>query len=162
MILLITSAPKAQDCITALEQATGERVQLAATLLAATRLLRNEPYSALVMDEFLLQADPQEAEVALEAGNAATAVFVNFAIVNPDRLVRDVRAALRRREKDRAVVRREVESLLRSRLNEALTGILLSTQLALTIPALPQAAEAKMRSAYELAMSMRSCLDSRH
>ena len=161
MILLITAAPKARDSLTALEEGTGERVQLETTLSAATRDLREQEYSAIVLDEFLLESDATEAEVVLDAAGAAIPVFLNFAISGAERMVRDVRAALRRRERERAIAHQEAESTLRSHLNEALTGILLSSQLALNVPALPQAAEAKMRNVYQLAMNMRSSLDSK-
>ncbi|MBV9086659.1 MAG: hypothetical protein JOY79_04185 [Acidobacteriaceae bacterium] len=73
--------------------------------------------------------------------------------------MRDVRAALRRHEKQYAVAQHAAETALRSELNEALTGILLSSQLALSVPALPPPAEAKMRSVYQLAMDMRLRLE---
>jgi hypothetical protein len=60
------------------------------------------------------------------------------------------------------IAHEEAENWFRGQLNEALTGILLSSQLALRVPTLPQAAEAKMRSVYQLAMEMRSRLDSKH
>lgn len=162
MILLVTSAPKARDSLALLETATGERVQLAPTLRAAIRELRQQECSAAVIDEFLLETEPEEAEVALGALGSATAVFLNFAISGPDRLLRDVRVALRRRERERAMAHQEAEGLLRNELNEALTGILLLSQLALAVPSLPQAAEAKMRSVYQLAMSIRSRLAARN
>jgi len=162
MILVITSAPKARDSLADLEKQTGERVQLSATLTAAIHLLREQQFTAVVLDEFLLDADPQQAEVALDAAGSAIPVLINFAISGPERLVRDVRVALRRRERERVIAHEEAESWFRGQLNEALTGILLSSQLALRVPTLPQAAEAKMRSVYQLAMDMRSRLQSKH
>jgi hypothetical protein len=87
-------------------------------------------------------------------------VFVNFAICGVDRVVRDVRSALQRRDEERARAVREAEAHLRSELTEALTGILLSSQLALEAPALPAAVQARLRSVYQLAMSMRQRLNS--
>ncbi len=52
--------------------------------------------------------------------------MINFAISSIERLVRDVRAALRRRQRELQAATRKAESALRSELNEALTGILLS------------------------------------
>jgi hypothetical protein len=159
MILLITAAAKAQELLPMLEQAIGQRVQVAATLCAATRELRNGQFTAVVFDECLLESEPEEGEVALNATDGAICVFVNFAISGTERLLHQVRAALRRRESECSVAQREAEALLRSELNEALTGILLSSELALAVPDLPHAAEAKLRSVYQLATNMRARLE---
>jgi len=74
-------------------------------------------------------------------------------------VVRDVRSALQRRQGERLRAVREAEANLRSQLTEALTGILLSSQLTMEVPAVPAAAQARLRSVYQLAMSMRQRLE---
>jgi hypothetical protein len=85
-------------------------------------------------------------------------VFVNLAVSRMERVVRDVQAALRRAEQERSLARTTVESELRSQLRGELTGILLWTQQALEMPALPAAAHSKLMSVYEMADKMRERL----
>jgi len=159
MILLITSSPRADECAAAIERATRERTQICPKLSPAARLLRSAECSALVIDQNLLEADPAAADVVLNEAETAIPVFVNFAICGMDRVLRDVRSALQRREGERMRAVREAEANLRSQLTEALTGILLSSQLAMEVPAVPAAAQARLRSVYQLAMSMRERLE---
>lgn len=159
MILVVTSSPRASECAAAIEKTTGERAQVCPSLKSAAKAIRHQECSALVLDQVLLEADPAAADVVLNDADTAIPVFVNLAITSSERLLADVRAALRRREKERVQATREAESLLRSQLSEALTGILLSSQLALAVPALPSAAQARMRSVYQLAMAIRHRLE---
>ena len=57
MILLVTSSVRAPECAAALTKATGERVVVAESLARATTLLRAECYLAVVLDQYLLEAD---------------------------------------------------------------------------------------------------------
>jgi len=159
MILLITSSTRAQECAAALERATSERTQICPRLSLAARTLRSTECKALVIDQNLLEADPAAADVVLKEAETAIPVIVNFAICGLDRVLRDVRSALQRREGERIRAVREAEANLRSLLTEALTGILLSSQLAMEVPAVPAAAQARLRSVYQLAMSMRQRLE---
>ena len=159
MILLITSSTRAQECAAALERATSERTQICPRLSLAARTLRSTECTALVIDQNLLEADPAAADVVLKEAETAIPVIVNFAICGLDRVLRDVRSALQRREGERIRAVREAEANLRSLLTEALTGILLSSQLAMEVPAVPAAAQARLRSVYQLAMSMRQRLE---
>lgn len=159
MILLITSSTRAQECAAAIERATNERTQICPRLVVAARTLRSAECSALVIDQNLMEADPATADVVLSEAETAIQVFVNFAICGMDRAVRDVRSALQRREGERLRAVREAEANLRSQLTEALTGILLSSQLAMEVPAVPAAAQARLRSVYQLAMSIRQRLE---
>ncbi len=159
MILLITTSTRAQECAAALERETSERTQVCPRLSQAARTLRSTECTALVIDQNLMEADPAAADVVLKEAATAIPVFVNFAICGLDRVVRDVRAALQRRQGERIRAVREAEANLRSQLTEALTGILLSSQLAMEVPAVPAAAQARLRSVYQLAMSMRQRLE---
>jgi hypothetical protein len=66
MILLITPADRGPDCAKAMEDATTEATQLASTLRKAATLLRSQEYSAVVIDQFLLEAAPDEGETVLQ------------------------------------------------------------------------------------------------
>jgi hypothetical protein len=154
MILLITSSSKAQECVHALQDATGEPAHVAASFRQAAILLRAQEYSALVLDQNLLEAEPDESEVMLEHAAAAIPVYVNFGISSTQRVVRDLRAALQRRKREVSTARNSAEQNLRNELKGNITAMLLSCELALQIPDLPSTVEAKMRAAYEQALDM--------
>lgn len=158
MILLITSCSQAQACAAAIEKSTHEATKVSSTLAEALSRLRSTSCTVLVLDGNLIEADPEAADAVVEKADTAVAVTVNFAICGMDRLVREVRAALHRHERERLHALREAEENLRHTLTESLTGILLSSQLALEVPELPATAQARLRSVYQLAMDMRQRL----
>ncbi len=159
MVLLLTGSPRARECAAAIEQFTGERVEVAPTLQRGTSWLRKVEFTAVVVDHILTEADGDETDALMSATGTAIPVSVNLAISGAIRVARDVRAALRRREQERLAARREAQAVLRSELTEAVTGILLSSELALGMPGLPPAAEARLRSVQSLAMSIRGRLE---
>lgn len=158
MILLITVSGRGEDCARDVARATGEETRVAASLRKAGALLRAHEFSAVVVDQTVLDAEPAAVDSCLQAAGTAIPIFVNFAISRTERVVSDVRAGLVRRERERTLAMRDAESRLRSELNGAVTGILLSSELALAQPALPAAVEDKLKSVYELASQMRSRL----
>ncbi len=158
MILLITPAARAEDCALAIEQAVAEPVRLAASLQQAAVHLRAEEYSAVVMDQALVEAAPEESQRVLQHMEMATPVFVNFAISGIERVVRELRAALHRRKKEVLVAREAAERALRNELKGTVTAMLLSCEMALQVPSLPPAAEVKLQAIDELAREMRKKL----
>lgn len=159
MILLVTAASNAQSCAGAVERATGERVQLASSLKQATSQLRSAEFSAVVADQALLDCNVASADLFWKMAGTAIPVFANFAISGEERVVREVKSALLRRDKEKLLAVRAAEAALRSELNGAVTGILLSSELALAQPELPPAVIKKLRSVYDLALQMKSRLE---
>src|SRR5713101_9956937 len=98
MILLVTSSERASECAAALREAAGEGIVVAQTLARAATLLRTECYLAVVLDQYLLETEPHEAETTLEHLGTAIPVQVNLGISGMERLVREVRAAVQRRQ----------------------------------------------------------------
>jgi hypothetical protein len=158
MILLITLSPRGQECATALEEGTGERVQWASSLRAASALVHTEEYTAVVLDQLILDADPR-ADLLLHHAGAAVPVCVNLAISSAERLVREVNLNLRRAQSVRAAAMRQARESLRAVLKGAVTGILLSSQLALETPELPDAAQVRLKLVQDLAEEMRKKLE---
>jgi len=159
MILLITPSAKAQDCAKAIQEATAESAQVAATLRQAVTHLRAQEYSALVIDQSLLEAEPDESEMLLQHIGMAIPVHVSFAISGMERVLRELRAALQRRKQEVRLARQGAEQTLRNELKGTVTALLLSCEMALQVPSLPAAAEAKMRAVDRLAQDMRAKLD---
>jgi hypothetical protein len=161
MILLITSLAKAQDCAKALQEVAAEPVQVAATLPEAVALLQAHEFSAVVLDQVLLDAQPDEVETILKHMGTAVPVFSNFAICGTERVARELRSALHRRNRESLVARQQAERALRSlrsELKDTITALLMSCEMALDVPNLPLFAETKMRAVDALAKEMRTKL----
>jgi hypothetical protein len=155
MILLITSSARARECAQAVQQATSETVQIASTLQQASTQLRSQEYVAVVMDQSMVEAEPDESEVVLQHLGTAVVLHINFAISGVERVIRELRAALNRRKRESLAARRDAEQVLRSELKGTVTALLLSCEMALGVPNLPPPAENKLRAVYDLAREMR-------
>jgi hypothetical protein len=160
MILLVTPSQRANECVDALHQATSEEVVMAESLHKAASLLRAESYLAVVLDQYLLETEPDQTATVMQHLGTAIPVQVNLAISGVDRLAREVCAAVQRRKREEVAARRSAASTLRSELNSTVTALLLSCELALDTPGLPAAAAEKMESAHELIKKIRSQLES--
>ena len=160
MILLVTPSERASECATVLHEATREGIVVAESLVRATTLLRAESYLAVVLDQYLLETEPQEAETALEHLGTAIPVQVNLAISGMERLVREVRAAVRRRRREEVQARQAAIGRLHSELNGTVTALLLSSELARETPGLPAVAAEKIEAVLELVKKLRQQLES--
>lgn len=158
MILLITSSARGQQCCDSLQVATGEETIWAQNLQAAATRLREQTFSAVVIDQFLLETEPEEMERTTEHLGTAYPVYVNFGVTGMERLVREVRSALHRRKREEAAARRAVLEQMRSEMRETLTALLLSCELAMTVPDVPGPAVERIRSIDNLARELRQRL----
>ncbi len=159
MILLVTSSNRRMECGAALEKVIGESVEVCETVRKASSMLRNNEYSAVIMDDPMVEADGDALESLLNNMGLAVPVYVNLAISNADRIMRELRLALRRNRESRMIAVRAAESQLRSEIRDAITGILLSTELAMRTPEIPADAIEKLTSVCQLASNVRSRLE---
>ena len=159
MILLVTSSNRRLDCGKSLEQATGEAVEVCETVRKAAGLLRNNEYSAVVLDDPMVEAEGEALDGLLNNLGTAVPVYVNLAVSNAERIARDLRLALRRNRESRLIAIRAAESQLRSEIRDAVTGILLSAELAMRVPEIPADALEKLTSVCQLASSVRARLE---
>lgn len=139
--------------------ATGKQTHWASTLQEAATRLREHSYSAAVIDQFLLETEPEESDRTLEHLSTAFPVYVNFAVTNMERLVREVRSALHRRKREETCARRVVQEQIRSEMRETITAMLLSCELAMAVPDVPVPAADKIRDIDSLAREMRVRLE---
>lgn len=160
MILLVTPSERASECAAALLAATGEQVTVAESMARATTLLRAECYVVVVLDQYLLETEPDEAGNTLEHVDTAIPVQVNLAICGMERLVREVRAAVQRRRREEVRARQAAVGKLQNELNGTVTALLLSSELALETPGLPGAAAEKIESVHDLVKKLRRQLES--
>jgi hypothetical protein len=159
MILLVTSSNRRQECGNALEKAIGESVEVCETVRKASSMLRNNEYSAVILDDPMVEVEGEALESLLNNLGLAVPVYVNLAISNAERIGREMRLALRRNRESRIIAIRAAEQQLRSEIRDAVTGILLSTQLAMRSPELPSDAAEKLASVCQLASNIRARLE---
>jgi DNA-binding NtrC family response regulator len=160
MILLVTPSERARECSAALHEATGEEIKVAESLARATSRLRAECYQVVVLDQYLLESEPQEAGSTFEHLGTAIPVQISLAISGMERMVREVRSAIQRRQQEEIRARQVAISRLQSELNGTVTALLLSTELALETPSLPSSASAKLESVHDLVKKLRKQLES--
>jgi hypothetical protein len=159
MILLNTPSSSGRQCAESLQAATGQETHWANTLQEAATRLREHTYSAAVIDQFLLETEPDESDQMLEHLGTAFPVYVNFAVTGMDRLVREVRTALHRRKREEVAARRAVAEQMQSEMRETLTAMLLSCELAMSVPDVPLPAVEKIRTIDNLARELRIHLE---
>jgi len=154
MILVISSLMQSQQGVEALQQALKEPVKTCPSLEQAIAELQAQEFSAVVFDQLLLNAAPDEGEAALKHVANALPVYVNFAITGSERVARELRSALQRRERELLAAKNQAERELRHELKEAVTALLLSCEMALRVPDLPQLAASRMQEVEALAREM--------
>ena len=162
MILLITPSARAQECATAVELETAQPTQVVKNFQEAADCLHCNQYSAVIVDEQLLEVDPDQSEQILQHIETAVPIYVNCALAGSQRVVREVRATLHRRRKEEIAARKAANLLMRSELCEPLTAILLDCELALSLPDLPFPAQEKIRAIDAMARVMAKCLEIEH
>lgn len=155
MILLITPSGRGQQCADSLRVSTGEETRWANDLQDGLAHLREQTYSAVVLDQFLLETEPVESEQVLEHLGSAFPVHINFGVTGIDRLVREVRSSLQRRKREETAARRAVAEQMRSEMRETLTALLLSCELAMSVAGMPAPAIEKIRSIDSLARELK-------
>jgi hypothetical protein len=160
MILLVTPSERRENCAQVLQQATGHPTHVANTLQASIGRLRSQEYAAVVIDQFLLDTEPDECDLMLRHLGSAVPIYVNCAISGAERIAREVRSALSRRQREEQAARRSAEQAIWSELNESVTAMLLSCDLALATHGLGAQAAEKIRVVRDLAAEIRSRLDS--
>jgi len=142
-----------------LRAATSRETHWAKTLQEGATRLREQTYSAAVIDQFLLETEPDESDLMIEHLGTAFPVYVNFAVTGMDRLVREVRVALHRRQREEGAARRAVAQQMHSEMSETLTAMLLSCELAMSVPDIPHPAVEKIRTIDNLARELRQRLE---
>lgn len=159
MILLITPSAVGAQCVESFYAATSQVTHWAKSPQEAAARLREQSYSVAVIDQFLLETEPDESDQMTEHLGTAFPVYINFATSRMDRLLRELRSALHRRKREESVARRAVAEQLNSEMRETLTAMLLSCELAMSVPDVPLPAAEKIRAIDVLARELRLRLE---
>ena len=131
-ILLVTGIEGARNCADVLGRQLEMEVVSADGRKAALVLLREREFAAVVVDETITVCDPAAAEAIWDRAGLAIPMQINFALSGAARLVREIRAALRRREREQQLARRAAAAAVESELKSTVAGLLLQSQLALS------------------------------
>ncbi|HEY1897366.1 MAG TPA: hypothetical protein VGG62_13885 [Terracidiphilus sp.] len=154
-ILLVTGVEGARNCADVIQKQLGMDVEVADGRKAALGLLRQREFAAVVVDETVAGCDPAAAEAIWERAGLAIPLQINFAVSGAARLIREIRAALHRREREQMVARKAASAAVELELKTTVAGLLLQSQLALSSsePASPVAE--KLRMVASLASDLR-------
>lgn len=157
-ILLVTGIEGARDCASMVGEQLGMEVEVAEGRRAALAALRKNEFLAIVIDETLAECDPAAADRICEHARLAIPLQINFAVSGAPRLVREIRSALHRREREQAVARRAAAAAIEAELKSTVAGLLLHSQLALSAHEMPPPVADRLRVVADLAGSLRQQL----
>jgi len=131
-ILLVTGVEGARNCADVIQKQLEMDVEVADGRKAALGLLRQREFAAVVVDETVAGCDPAAAEAIWERAGLAIPLQINFAVSGAARLIREIRAALHRREREQLLARRAAAAAVELELKTTVAGLLLQAQLALS------------------------------
>lgn len=154
-ILMVTGIEGAHNCAAVLGKDLNAEVEVATGRKAALAALRHAEYAAVVVDETLAECDPAAAEAIWAQAGLAIPLQINFAISGASRLMREIRSALQRRDREQALARRAAAAAIETELKSTVAGLLLHSQLALSGADIPATVAEKLRVVADLAGNLR-------
>ncbi len=158
-ILMVTGVEGARNCANAIGAQLGMEVEVVEGRKSAVTALRHGEFQAVVIDETLAVCDPAAADAICDQAGLAIPLQINFALVGAARLVREIRSALHRRDREELLARRAATSVFEAELKSTVAGLLLNSELALNGGNLPPQAAERLRIVADLAGSLRSQLN---
>jgi DNA-binding NtrC family response regulator len=157
-ILIVTGIEGARNCADVVSAQMKTEVEVAEGRKAALSALRRHEFAAVVVDETMAECDPAAAEAIWEHAGLAIPLQINFALSGAARLIREIRAGLHRREREQMLAHRAAAAAIETELKTTIAGLLLHSQLALTVSETPSLVADKLRVVAELAGSLRNQL----
>lgn len=158
-ILMVTGIEGARNCAAVVSAQLGMEVEVAEGRKTALAALRKREFAAVVMDETMAECNPAAAEAIWERASLAIPLQINFALSGTARLVREIRAALHRREREQTLARRAASVAIETELKTTVAGLLLHSQLALTGGEVSAPLAERLRVVADLAGNLRQQLN---
>ena len=158
MILLVSPQTEVLRQSEVFSQALGQPVHSADNLEQACLLLRSQAFGAVVLDQGLIEFEPEKAEAVFQLLETAIPVYINFGVSSLERSVDLIRSAVVRREKDLRSAMRQAQEELQYEVNDLLTALLLSCELALDNSKPAEQEAEKIRSIHGLALQIKANL----
>ncbi len=159
-ILVVSGMEGVENCASALSKTLGLECEAAQGRRAAVAALKRGQYTAIVVDENIIDLDAAGSELIWELAGLAIPVQVNFALSGVERLAREVRMALNRRERERALAHQAAAAAIENELKSTVAGLLLHSQLAMQEREVSAPLAEKLRVVADLAGSLRQQLSS--
>lgn len=157
--LIITAVSGAELCAASISKQLGFPVEVAPSRREGLAALRRHEYTIVVIDEPVAESSPEGADMLWKQAGLAIPLQINFAISGTNRLIREIRSALQRREHEQALAMRAATTAIENDLRDTVTGLLLHSQLALAEPLLSAPLTAKLQTMAELAGHLRTRLE---
>jgi len=158
-ILIVSGVEGARNCAAVVGTQLGMEVEVAEGRKAALAALRRHEFSAVVVDDTMAECDPAAAEAIWERSGLAIPLQINFALSGAARLIREIRAALHRREREQGLARRAAAAAIENELKSTVAGLLLHSQLALSGNEIPASIADRLRVVADLAGHLRQQLN---
>jgi hypothetical protein len=155
MILLISPCSKGKQVLEVLQSTCHGAGLHVPNLGQARRALETRGYSALVIDQAVLDLEPEAASILLQSAGAALPVFVSLAVASPERVAAEVRAALARNEEVAKRARQVAQEEVWCWLKDLVTGLTLECDLALKLSSVSDELEKNLLSLKGLTNEMR-------
>jgi hypothetical protein len=157
-ILIVSGIEGIRNCGEVIARQLGTGVEVAEGRRAALSALRSKEFGAVIVDESLAECDPAAADAIWERSGLAIPLQINFALSGAARIVREIRAALHRREREQAVAQRAATAAIEIEVRNTVSGLLLNSELALAQDGVPRAVAEKLRLVADLAGTLRQRL----
>jgi hypothetical protein len=158
-ILMITAIAGAENCAAVLSKQFGLTVETAPSRKDGMAALRRREFALVVVDESLVEPREDGTDSLLKHAGLAIPLEINFAISGCGRVVREVRAALLRREREQDMAQSAAAAAIQSDLRDTVAGLLLQSQLALAEPGISPQLSERLKLVLELAIHLRERLD---
>ena len=156
--LIVTAIEDIETTAAALAAELQLTVEVAQSRATALRLLERRSFAVVVVDQILVDADGEGADLIWKHAGLAVPLQLSFALAGSARLQREVRAALARREREEQLAGTAAAAAIDGELKNAITGFLLESRLALAEEGLPPQVEDRLRSLAGMADRLRERL----
>ena len=157
-ILIVSGIEDVRNCAEVVAKKLELKVEVAEGRRSALDALRKNKFLAVVVDESLAECDPAAADAIWEQSGLAIPLQINFAVSGAARIIREIRAALQRREREQTVALQAASASIERELKNTVSGLLLHSQLALSQGGVPPVVAEKLRLVVGLAGTLRAQL----
>jgi len=161
MILLLSPYQNAPECAAQIERATRDKVQIVETIRLALSALRSQPFAMVIADENLIESIPGSSDALLQRMETSIPVIVDMACLRPEKVAKLAMATRKRRELEFEIARKQAIEELRSQMKSDITGLLISSELALRSEKLASPAGDKLLAVLEIARRMQTRLEAK-
>ena len=154
-ILIVSGIEDVRNCAEVVAGQLDLKVEVAEGRREALDALRKKKFAAVVVDESLAECDPAAADAIWERSGLAIPLQINFAVSGVARIVREIRAALQRREREQTIALQAASASIERELKNTVSGLLLQSQLALSQGGVPAVVAETLRLVVDLVGTLR-------